>query len=69
MALVGNEDISVSISNTFLHSYGLVDDLQRFLGRSSVPLNNIQGIIIDAASDAKVSENETVEVVLCFPVD
>lgn len=54
MALVGNEDISVSISNTFLHTYGLVSDLQQFLGRSSVPLDNIQGIIIDAASDAKV---------------
>ena len=53
--MVGNEDTSIGISNAFLHSYGLVNDLQLFLGRSSVPLDNIQGIIVDAASDAKVS--------------
>lgn len=53
IAFVGNEDISVAVSNTFLHSDGLVQDLALFLGRSRIPLENIQGIVNEAALDAK----------------
>ena len=53
MAFVGNEDISVGITNTFLHADGLVEDLGLFLARSRIPLENIQGIVNDAALDAK----------------
>ena len=53
MAFVGNEDISVAASNAFLHSDGLVTDLMRFLGRSRIPLENVQDIVLSAALDAK----------------
>ena len=53
MAFVGNEDISVALSNTFLHADGLVEDLGAFLGRSKIPLVNIEGIVDDAALEAK----------------
>ena len=45
--------LSVGLSNTFLHADGLVEDLGLFLGRSKIPLENIQGIVNDAALDAK----------------
>ena len=53
MAFVGNEDISVALSNTFLHADGLVEDLGAFLGRSKIPLVSIEGIVDDAALEAK----------------
>lgn len=53
MAFIGNEDISVAITNTFLHADGLVEDLSLFLGRSKVPLGKIQGIVDASALDAK----------------
>lgn len=53
MAFVGNEDISVGLSNTFLHADGLAEDLRLFLGRSRIPLENIGLIVDDAAIDAK----------------
>ncbi len=53
IAFVGNEDISVAVSNTFLHADGLVQDLALFLGRNRIPLENIQGIVSEAALDAK----------------
>ena len=37
----------------FLHADGLVEDLNVFLGRSRIPLENIQGIVNEAALDAK----------------
>mmetsp|Transcript_26694 Transcript_26694/g.39356 ORF Transcript_26694/g.39356 Transcript_26694/m.39356 type:complete len:515 (+) Transcript_26694:13-1557(+) len=59
MAFVGNEDISLAVSNVFYHSSELVEDLGSFLTRSRTPLKNIQDIIEDAAMDAKVIFNDT----------
>jgi len=53
LAFVGNEDISVALSNIFLHADGLVDDLIVFLGRSKVPLESLHTIVEDAALDAR----------------
>ncbi len=53
IAFLGNEEVSVGLSNAFLHSDGLVDDLRYFLARSRIPLVNINGIIDYAALDAK----------------
>eukprot|EP00970_Alexandrium_tamarense_P005114 scaffold825_cov196-Alexandrium_tamarense.AAC.59 len=53
MAFVGNEDVSVGATNTFLHANGLIEDLLLFLGRSRLPLENIQSIVKRAALDAK----------------
>jgi hypothetical protein len=53
LAFVGNEDISVALSNTFLHADGLVEDLIAFLGRSKVPLESLHTIVEDAALDAR----------------
>lgn len=53
LAFVGNEDISVALSNTFIHADGLAEDLSVFLGRSKVPLENLQSIVEEAALDAK----------------
>ena len=53
-AFLGNEEISVGLTNTFLQSDGLADDLRSFLLRSKIPLVNIYEIIDYAASDAKL---------------
>ncbi|KAL3781578.1 hypothetical protein HJC23_007098 [Cyclotella cryptica] len=53
MAFLGNEDINVATSNAFIHADGLVIDLTRFLGRSRIPLENVQDIVAVAALDAK----------------
>ena len=53
LAFVGNEDISLALSNTFLHADGLVEDLLVFLGRSKVPLESLHTIVEDAALDAR----------------
>jgi len=53
LAFVGNEDISVALSNTFLHADGLVEDLIAFLGRSKVPLESLHTIVEDAALDIR----------------
>ena len=53
MAFVGNSDINVAISNTFLHADGLVEDLGLFLGRSKIPVINLVDIVDNAALDAK----------------
>lgn len=54
IAFLGNEEVSVGLSNAFLHSDGLVDDLRYFLTRSRIPLVNINDIIDYAAIDAKL---------------
>lgn len=59
MAFVGNEDISVAISNAFLHTDGLVEDLSLFLGRSQRPLKNLGNLIDVAAVDAQTIFNGT----------
>ena len=53
MAFIGNEDISVALSNTFLEADGLVEDLALFLSRSKLPLENLQGIVDTSSADAK----------------
>ena len=53
-AFLGNEEVSVGLSNAFLHTDGLVDDLRSFLQRSRIPLSNINSIIDYAALDAKL---------------
>lgn len=53
IAFLGNEEVSVGLSNAFLHSDGLVDDLRYFLARSRIPLVNILGVLDYAALDAK----------------
>ena len=59
LAFVGNEDISVALSNTFLHADGLGEDLSTFLVRSSVPLRNLHAIVDEAAVDAKTIFDDT----------
>ncbi|KAK1736622.1 hypothetical protein QTG54_012644 [Skeletonema marinoi] len=54
VAFLGNEEVSIGVSNAFLHADGLVDDLRSFLDRSRIPLTNINGIIGYAALDAKL---------------
>lgn len=54
IAFLGNEEVSIGLSNAFLHADGLVDDLRSFLQRSRIPLTNINDIIDDAALDAKL---------------
>lgn len=54
LALLGNEEVSIGLSNAFIQSDGLVDDLRSFLQRSSIPLTNINDIIDYAAIDAKL---------------
>ncbi|KAL9183550.1 hypothetical protein ACHAXT_004406 [Thalassiosira profunda] len=58
-AFVGNEDVSVALSNTFLQADGLVEDLGLFLGRSRTPIVNLEGIVNDAALDAQSIFNGT----------
>ncbi len=53
-AFFGNEEVSAGLSNAFLHTDGLVDDLRSFLSRSRMPLTNINDIIDYAAMDAKL---------------
>jgi hypothetical protein len=59
LAFVGNEDISVALTNAFLHADGLGDDLSTFLGRSSVPLRNLHAIVDEAALHAKTIFDDT----------
>lgn len=59
MAYVGNQDISVAISNTFLHADNLVEDLITFLDRSQVPLVNLDSLVDAAALDASLIFNGT----------
>ena len=59
MAYVGNQDISVAISNTFLHADNLVEDLITFLDRSQVPLVNLDSLVDAAAVDASQIFNGT----------
>ncbi|KAL7444436.1 hypothetical protein ACHAXM_012038 [Skeletonema potamos] len=54
IAFLGNEEVSVGLSNAFLHADGLVDDLRSFLQRSRIPLTSINNIIDDAAVDARL---------------
>ena len=53
MAFIGNEDISIASTKTFLHSSGLVEDFSDFLLVARGPLVNINEIVQDAALDAK----------------
>lgn len=61
LAFVGNEDISVALTNTFLHADGLGNDLSNFLARSSVPLRNLHAIVDEAAVDAKTIFDDDTE--------
>lgn len=54
VAFLGNEQVSVAVSNAFLHADGLLDDVQSFLQRSRIPLTNINDIVGYAALDAKL---------------
>ncbi len=59
LAFIGNGDVSVAISNAFIHSNGLMEDLGAFFNRSKVPLQNINSIVEDAALDAATIFNGT----------
>lgn len=59
LAYIGNEDVSVAISNAFSHSNGLMGDLTVFFNRSRAPLQNIYSIVEDAALDAAIIFNGT----------
>lgn len=54
VAWLGNEEVSVGLSNAFIHADGLVNDLQAFLGRTRIPLININAIVDYAAADAEL---------------
>ncbi len=54
IAWLGNEEVSVGLSNAFIHADGLVNDLQTFLGRTRIPLVNINDIVDYAAADAEL---------------
>lgn len=59
IAFIGNKDIDLSLTNTFLHSSNMMDDLSQFLGRSKLPLTNINTIVQEAALDAKTIFDDT----------
>lgn len=59
LAYIGNEDVNAAISNAFTHSDALMGDLVFFFNRSTVPLQNINGIVEDAAIDAASIFNGT----------
>ncbi len=52
-AYIGNEDISVAASSSFIFVSALVDDMGSFLHRSRKPLSTIERIVDVAAIDAK----------------
>ena len=52
-AYIGNEDMSVAASISFIYVLALVDDIGSFLDRSRKPLSTIEHIVDVAAIDAK----------------
>lgn len=59
VSYIGNEDISLGASKSFVQASGMIEDLGSWLERSRVPLDNTQNIIYDAAAEASAIFSDT----------